>query len=82
MSCFNIVFFGFFRSLHELLSVLQSREKYFGTNCTLTLSMYLLRTRELKLRALIFNKYERKLLARKNGNENPIWRCNDSTVPD
>ena len=31
-----------------------------------------------KLRVLIFNKDVRKLLARKNGNENPIWSWNDS----
>ena len=31
-----------------------------------------------KLRALIINKDERKSLARKNGNENPIWSWNDS----
>ena len=31
-----------------------------------------------KLRALIFNKDERKSLARKNGNENPTWIWNDS----
>ena len=44
--CFNPVFFQFFCSLHEKLSVLQTREKYFGTNCTLNLRMYPLRTRE------------------------------------
>ena len=31
-----------------------------------------------KLRVLIINKDERKLLARKNGNEGPIWSWNDS----
>ena len=31
-----------------------------------------------KLRVLIFNKEVRKLLTRKNGNENPIWSWNDS----
>ena len=31
-----------------------------------------------KLRVLIINKDERKSLARKNGNENPIWIWNDS----
>ena len=37
-----------------------------------------------KLQVLIINKDVRKLLARKNGNENPIWSWNDSgrtTVP-
>ena len=38
--------YDFFRSLHEILSVLQSREKYFGTKCTLTLRIYPLRTSE------------------------------------
>ena len=33
-----------------------------------------------KLRVLIFNKDVRKLLARKNGNESPIWSWNDSRV--
>ena len=33
-----------------------------------------------KLRVLIINKDVRKLLARKNGNENPIWSWNDSGV--
>ena len=46
LPCFNLVFFRFFCLLHEKPSVLQSREKYFGTNCTLTLRMYPLRTRE------------------------------------
>ena len=46
LPCFNIVFFRFFHSLHEILSVLQSREKCFGTNCTLTLRMYPVRTKE------------------------------------
>ena len=43
-----LIFFSyrFFRSLHEILSVLQPREKYFGTNFALTLRMYPLRTRE------------------------------------
>ena len=50
----------------------------YQTNCTITLSMYPLRTRELKLRFLIINKDEHKLLARKNGNENPIWSWNYS----
>ena len=31
-----------------------------------------------KLRVLIINKDVRKSLARKNGNENPIWSWNDS----
>ena len=31
-----------------------------------------------KLRDLISNKDERKLLARRNGNNNPIWSWNDS----
>ena len=31
-----------------------------------------------KLQVLIINKYVRKSLARKNGNENPIWIWNDS----
>ena len=31
-----------------------------------------------KLRVLIINKDVRKLLARKNGNENPIWSWNNS----
>ena len=46
--CLVLIFFSssFFLSLHEILSVLQSREKYFGTNCTLTLRIYPLRTRE------------------------------------
>ena len=33
-----------------------------------------------KLRVLIINKDVRKSLARKNGNENPIWSWNDSPV--
>ena len=33
-----------------------------------------------ELQVLIINKDERKLLARKNGNENPIWSWNDSTT--
>ena len=33
-----------------------------------------------KLRVLIINKDVRKLLAPKNGNENPIWSWNDSEV--
>ena len=33
-----------------------------------------------KLRVLIINQDVRKSLARKNGNENPIWRWNDSAV--
>ena len=33
-----------------------------------------------KLRVLIINKDVRKSLARKNGNENPIWRWNDSII--
>ena len=33
-----------------------------------------------KLRVLIINKDVRKLLACKNGNENPIWSWNDSWV--
>ena len=33
-----------------------------------------------KLRVLIINKDVRKLLARKNGNENTIWSWNDSQV--
>ena len=33
-----------------------------------------------KLRVLIINKYVRKSLARKNGNENPIWSWNDSST--
>ena len=49
--CLVLILFssGFFRSLYEILSVMQSREKYVGTNCTLTLRMYPLRTRELKI---------------------------------
>ena len=31
-----------------------------------------------KLRVLIINKYVCKSLARKNGNESPIWSWNDS----
>ena len=31
-----------------------------------------------KLQVLIINKDVRNLLARKNGNENPIWTWNDS----
>ena len=31
-----------------------------------------------KLRVLVINKDVRKLLARNNGNENPIWSCKDS----
>ena len=31
-----------------------------------------------KLRVLIINKDVRKSLARKNGNENPVWSWNDS----
>ena len=71
----DLIFFSscFFRLLHEILSVLQTHE-------TLILLMYPLRTREKKIRALIFNKDERKLLARKNGNENPIWSWNDSNI--
>ena len=75
----DIVFIRFFpRSLHEILSVLQSREKYFGTNCTLTLRMYRYIQESKKLRVLIINKDERKSLARKNGNENHTWIWNDS----
>ena len=33
-----------------------------------------------KLRVLIINKDVRKSLARKNGNENPIWIWNDSAL--
>ena len=33
-----------------------------------------------KLQVLIINKDVRKLLARKNGNENPIWSWNDSST--
>ena len=33
-----------------------------------------------KLRVLIINKDVRKSLARKNGNENPIWSWNDSYI--
>ena len=33
-----------------------------------------------KLRVLIINKDVRKLLARKNGNENPIWSWNNSEM--
>ena len=33
-----------------------------------------------KLRVLITNKDVRKSLARKNGNEDPIWSWNDSLV--
>ena len=33
-----------------------------------------------KLRVLIINKGVRKSLAHKNGNENPIWSWNDSTL--
>ena len=33
-----------------------------------------------KLRVLIINKDVRKSLARKNGNENPIWSWNDSML--
>ena len=33
-----------------------------------------------KLRVIIINKDVRKLLARNNGNENPIWNWNDSYV--
>ena len=33
-----------------------------------------------KLRVLIINKDVRKSLARKNGNENPIWSWNDSSL--
>ena len=52
----------------------------YQTNCTPTLRMYPLRTRELKKRVLIINKDERKSLAHKNGNENPIWSWNDSPI--
>ena len=41
-------------------------------------SMYPLPTGELKIRVLIINKDVRKSLARKSGNENPIWSWNDS----
>ena len=34
-----------------------------------------------KLRVLIINKDVRKSLARKNGNENPIWSWNNSAHP-
>ena len=54
------------------------REKYFGTNCTLTLRVYPYVQESKKLRAIIFNKDERKSLALKNGNESPIWSWNDS----
>ena len=33
-----------------------------------------------KLRVLVINKDVRKSLARKNGNENPIWSWNDSSI--
>ena len=33
-----------------------------------------------KLRVLVINKDVHKLLTRKNGNENPIWSWNNSTV--
>ena len=33
-----------------------------------------------KLRVLIINKDVRKSLARKNGNENPIWSWNESRL--
>ena len=33
-----------------------------------------------KLRVLIFNKDVRRSLARKNGNENPVWSWNESTT--
>ena len=33
-----------------------------------------------KLQVLVINKDVRKLLARKNGNESPIWSWNDSSV--
>ena len=48
--CLVLILFSsvFFRSLNEILSVLQSRKKYFVTNCTLTFRMYPLRTREFK----------------------------------
>ena len=35
-----------------------------------------------KLQVLIINKDVRKSLARKNGNENPIWNWNDSPDED
>ena len=34
--------------------------------------------KSLKIRVLIINIDERKLLAHKNGNENPIWSWNNS----
>ena len=80
LSCFNLVFFWVFCSLHEILSVLQSREKYFGTNFTLTLCMCPYVQESKKLQAIIFNKDKHKWLARKNGNEYPIWSWNDSMV--
>ena len=67
----------FFRSLHEILSVLQSRDIYFGTNCTLICVCTPYVQESKKLGVLIINKDERKALARKNGNENPIWNWND-----
>ena len=72
--CPVLIFFssGFFRSLHEILSVLQSRKKYSGTNCTLTLRMSPNVQETKKIRALIINKDERKSLASKNGNEKSI----------
>ena len=76
--CFILYFFQFFRSLHEILSVLQTREKnsvpIVHQPCVCT--PYVQESK--KLRAPIFNKDERKLLARKNGNENPIWSWNES----
>ena len=45
--CFVLLLFSsVFSFAAGILSVLQSREKYFGTNCTLTLRIPPLRTRE------------------------------------
>ena len=79
--CLVLVFFHqipFFRSLHEILSVLQSCGKCFCTKCTLTLRMHPLCRGEFKKRVLMINKDIRKSLAHKNGNNNPIWRWKNS----
>ena len=56
------------------------------TCCSLLLTALEIRLRNKptynKLQVLIINKDVRKLLARKNGNENPIWSWNDSTATE
>ena len=54
--------------------------KIFWYQLYTNLRMYPYVQESKKIQALIINKDERKSLARKNGNENPIWSWNDSTT--